>query len=354
MHKHTTRQAAVILTAFVLTLFAVPTAALAAGNFEGAPWNRAGQASGTQGISTSPGNRLRWDNVAVSQRPAALAAPPIEPWEPAANLESIPGTSTELNTPAAEGCPMLSRDGLQLYFASNRPGGLGELDIWVAERAGPEEPFGTPVNLGAPINSPGNDFCPSPLRDGKGFLFVSNRPGGCGGTDIYLTRSHPQNGWATPRNLGCTVNSSADEAGPVLVFAEAGPPALYFSSARPSELGGINLYRSEKGRAWSFAAPELVPGVNSDADDIQPYVRRDGRELVFASNRPGSQGFDIWSAGRDSSGDPWSTPVNLGPDINSPEGETRPSLSWDGKTLLFGSNRPGVEGQTDLFFSTRN
>lgn len=305
--------------------------------------------------------RMRWFRSIVVGIALLLVAAPVfaaplfSPWGPAASLESVPGSSAELNTPALEGCPILSRDGLQLYIASNRPGGLGGIDIWVAERASPEEPFGAPANLGAPINSPANDFCPSPLQDGQGFMFVSNRPGGCGGADIYVTRYNPEQGWQAPENLGCEVNSSADEAGPVLAFTEPGPPTLFFSSARVGGPGGINLYLSQMVGGWSFGPAELVPDVNSDADDMQPSIRRDGRELVFASNRSGGQGsFDIWSAGRESIVDPWSIPVNLGSNVNSAASESRPSLSWDGTMLLFGTTRPGVEGASDIFYTTRD
>lgn len=284
----------------------------------------------------------------------ALAAPFPSSWGPATSLESILGSSTEVNTAFLDGCPILSRDGLQLYIASNRTGGLGNLDIWVAERSAPDGAFGTPVNIGAPINSEYNDFCPSPLRDGHGFMFVSNRPGGCGGSDIYLTRWHPVNGWEEPVNLGCEVNSPADEAGPVLSFAEPGPPTLYFSSTRLGGLGGSDLYMSQMTGAWSFGVAELVPGVNSAYDDMQPSLSRNGRELVFASNRPGSLGFDIWSATRDSITSLWSDPVNLGSNVNSAGNETRPSLSWDAKMLLFGTTRPGVEGVSDIYYSTRD
>ncbi len=341
MNKRIMWRIAAVQAACLLGLFAASGAVLAGSH-----------TSSPAGISTSPGGGYRNESP--------HAPPPSTPWQPAASLESIAGTNPELNTAAAEGCPILSRKGAQLYLASNRPGGLGELDIWVAESSGApgvsgEPPvFGAPANLGAPINSAANDFCPSPLPDGQGFMFVSNRPGGCGGSDIYITRHHPQKGWEAPANLGCEVNSAADEAGPVLLLAEAGPPVLYFSSARPGGPGGINLYRSQKGRGWMFAAAELVPGVNSDADDQQPYVRSDGRELVFASNRPGSQGFDIWSATRHSTRDGWSAPANLGTHVNSEANETRPSLSWDGKLLLFGSNRPGAEGASDIYYSTRN
>lgn len=284
-----------------------------------------------------------------------LATASFSSWGPASSLESVPGTSAELNTPFLDGCPILSRDGKQLYLASTRPGGLGGIDIWVAERASADGPFGAPVNVGAPINSADNDFCPSPLRDGKGFMFVSNRPGGCGGTDIYLTRSHPVHGWEEPVNLGCEVNSAADEAGPVLSFAEPGPPTLYFSSTRAGGPGGSDLYLSRKADNWTFGPAELVPGVNSADNDGQPYVRRDGLELLFFSNRPGGQGGnDIWSASRDSITSSWSAPVNLGPNVNSSASETRPSLSWEGTTLLFGSDRPGGEGSSDIYYSTRD
>ena len=277
-------------------------------------------------------------------------------WGPARSLESIPGSSSEVNKDLLDGCPILSRDGLQLYLASNRPNGLGNLDIWVAQRSSPYGAFGTPVNIGSPINSAYNDFCPSPLRDGHGFMFVSNRPGGCGGADIYLTRYDPVNGWQEPINLGCGVNSSADEAGPVVSFAETGPPTLYFSSTREDGPGGSDIYMSQMTDKGSFERAELVPGVNSDYEDMQPSVRRDGRELVFASNRPGGVGttnFDIWSVVRDSISEAWSSAVNLGPSVNSTANETRPSLSWDAKTLLFGSTRPG-DGASDLYYATRD
>jgi hypothetical protein len=254
---------------------------------------------------------------------------------------------------------MLSRDGLKLYLASNRPGGIGtgNLDIWVANRDTPDGPFDAPVNIGMPINSEANDFCPSPLRDGHGFLFVSNRngPDTCGGTDIFMTRYDPVDGWKEPTNLGCEVNSPADEAGPVLSFAEPDRPMLYFSSARPDELGGNDIYMSRMTSDWTFGPAELVPGINSDYEDMQPSIRQDGRELVFASNRPddiGLNNFDIWSASRASIADPWSNVANLGPNVNSPANETRPSLSWDAKMLLFGSTKIG-EGASDIYYSTR-
>jgi hypothetical protein len=298
---------------------------------------------------------------------AAAGAASFSSWSPAINLRDVPGTSAEFNTPASEGCPSPSRDGLRLYIASNRPGGYGDLDIWMAERESTDDPFGPPVNLGPSVNSAAKEFCPTPMRDGHGFLFVSNRPDpdGCGGDDIYRTRFHHENGWEQPQNVGCVVNSAANEASPFLVEDETGVVSLYFSSNRP---GGydpappldMDLYVSAVEPDGTFDLPVLVPGVNSAFDDARPNVRRDGLEIVFDSTRPfGSGSSDIWSALRASPADPWSEPQNLGPNVNSIAAETRPSLSWDRMTLYFGSTRvgsvpaPSGAPSQDVYLSTR-
>jgi hypothetical protein len=276
-------------------------------------------------------------------------------WGAPVNLESIPGTSTELNTPWTDGCPIQSPDGLSLYMASNRDGFQGttrNLDIWVAHRADRNAPWGAPQNLGPGVNSTANDFCPSPTFGGVLF-FVSERvvPGACGGADIYVTRSRGGT-WAEPTNLGCSVNSAGGEASPSLVFA--GPrSALYFSSNRAGGFSSdapdtdSDIYVSRVS-IHGFGPAMLVPGVNTSAEDSRPNVRHDGREMVFDSTRPGSLGGpDLYVSTRSSLFRPWGEPVNLGPTINTTASESRASLSWDGRTLVFGSNRPGSELATD-------
>lgn len=264
-------------------------------------------------------------------------------WSPAANID--PSGLNGVNTAALEGCPIESPDGHALYFASNRSGGRGGIDIWVAFRNGPNEAWGDPQNLDG-VNSESDDFCPTPLPGGE-LLFVSKRSGGCGlnGSDIYFTRQHPVRGWEEPVHLGCDVNSPGDEFAPSYVPADGG--MLFFSSNRD---GFHKIYASRRQPSGWFGAPSEVVELNLlGANTARPNVSQDGRLIVFDSDRAGGFGaFDLWAAIRVSVSDAWSEPVNLGVNVNSSFSETRPSLSRNRHRLYFGSNKPGGAGSSDI------
>ncbi len=294
--------------------------------------------------------------VVAAMMVLAVAASPVlaksfGPWSAAQSLESLAGSNSEVNTASLDGCPIQAPDGLSLYMATTRPGGLGGIDIWVAHRSSTDVGFGAPENLGEPVNSGLDDFCPTPVR-GKGLFFVSRRAGGCAvnSADIYFARLNPANGWTTPSHLGCTVNSAADEFSPSYV-EENGNGALYFSS---NVGGNHDIYRSQEQADGSFAAPTAVAALNTASDEFRPNIGRNGREIVFDSNRAGGLGAtDIYSSSRSSVDESFSAPANLGSAINTAAGESRASLSWDGTTLLFGSGKPGGEGMSDIYISTR-
>jgi WD40-like Beta Propeller Repeat len=312
--------------------------------------------------------RLATSRVAAAVGLAALmvmslatvaSAAQRSPWGPAVNAESVPGASPELNTPSLDGCPFVSPDGRSLYLASDRPGGLGGIDIWVARRTNRSDPWGPPRNLGPPVNSAADDFCPSPTS-GRRLFFVSTRAEGCGQADIYLTR-RTHRGWTPPHNLGCNVNSAAAEAGPVYLN-RGRTRLLYFSSTRPGGFApeppgsppDADLYVSAARRNDGFSVLVLVAGVNTAANDARPHLRADGLELVFDSDRPGTLGGpDILASVRRSLHAPWSLPVNLGANVNSVAAETCASFADHGRTLYFGSTRPGGEGASDLYATTR-
>jgi WD40-like Beta Propeller Repeat len=112
---------------------------------------------------------------------------------------------------------------------------------------------------------------------------------------------------------------------------------------------------SAKSGDMTFGAAAPIVELNDpNANDIQPNVRKDGREIVFSSNRAGSIGgsADVWAATRASVDEAWSAPVNLGPNVNTALGESRPSFSWDAEQLLFG-RAPGPEGSSDIYVTTR-
>ena len=279
-------------------------------------------------------------------------------WSTAVNL------GPKVNSTANDGCPAISRNGLSLYFASTRAGGQGGLDIYVSRRESFEDPWEAPVNLGPTINTSSNEFCPALSTDGHLLFFASNRVGGCGGIDIYVTRRQDnredfgERGWGPPQNLGCTINGSMDDFGPNY-FEVNGVGTLYFNSNRSGGAGGEDIYAATRGAdddsgMPSFDSPIPVLELNTGSNDQQPSVRRDGLEVIFTSDRPGGIGnLDLWVATRVSTSDPWSNLQNLGPSVNSTAMDGRPALSWDGTELYFGSTRSSGFGSGDLYLSTR-
>jgi len=281
--------------------------------------------------------------LVLALAPAARAAH-FGPWGPETAVD-------QLNLPGIQdGCPIESPDGLSLYLASNRPRFAGDLrtdlDIWVAHRESVGDPWGAPENLGEPVNSASDDFCPTPIP-GRGLFFVSRKvtPGvTCGMGDIYFTREHPRSGWREPEHLGCDSaggpNTALDEQGPSHFGSQ-----LYYSS-------GPDIYVSRQGPGGSFGVGVAVAELNSAAPDVQPNVRKDGREIVFASARKAGFGQDIWTSTRAGVDEPWSEPVNLGDAVNTTANETRPSLSRDGTRLYFGRG-PAPAGPADIHVSRR-
>lgn len=282
-------------------------------------------------------------------------------WSPAEGIETFgAGAHENFNTTNNEGCPFISADGKKFFIASNRPGGLGGLDIWVSTRANKNQPWSEPVNVGAPINSEANDFCPTLARDGKTFYFASNRVGFCPGgvapnADLYTAKLNRKLQATKVTHLGCKVNSGWDEHSPFPVKMPGKGLVLFYSSARPANssdaAGDHDLYYSPW-RKGAFRAGVPLTSINTTANEGQPNVRKDGKEIFFWSDRPGTLGMaDIYSSSLKKHS--WSTPKNLGPNVNSDLAETRPSLSSDGRTLYFGSSKAGGEGLGDIYVTKR-
>jgi WD40 repeat protein len=279
-------------------------------------------------------------------------APQYTDWSAPINLGPV------VNSSVGDLEVAISRDGLSLYVASTRPGGAGDFDIWVCQRAEVGDAWGPPQNLGPSINTPAREQAPFLSPDGHRLYFFSDRPGGFGGTDLYVSRRHDKRddfGWQPPENLGSGVNGLFNETLPMLLDdAASGAVTLYFGSNRPG-MGGTDIYVSILQPDESFGPAALVAELSTPFRDADAAIRRDGLEMLIASDRPGTLGaFDLWVTTRASAADAWSTPVNLGPGINGASDDSRGALSFDGTTLYMESNRPGSVGGHDLWVTTRS
>jgi len=275
-------------------------------------------------------------------------------WSTPVNLGPV------INTAGDENRPAISKDGLSLLVSTNRPGGFGGLDLWVAERASVEDPWGPLQNLGPAINSDSNESAPTFSPDGHRLYFHSFKVGGCGDADLYVARRQDRRddlGWGPADNLGCIVNSPFRDAGPT-IFEDGGVTTLMFTSTRPGGPGDFDIYQSTRvGDEGEFGPATLVPELSGPFRDTRTTISRDQLELILSSDvngRPnGVGGQDLWVSTRATTSGPWSTPVNLGPTVNTTFFDGAAALSFDGTTLYFFSNRPGGSGGNDIWMTTR-
>jgi Tol biopolymer transport system component len=178
--------------------------------------------------------------------------------------------------------PFVTRDGSKLFFASNRPAtgtARKDFDIWMVERSG--DRWGEPKNLGAPINTPQDEFYPTVAADGA-LYFSATRPDTKGRSDIYRARWRDGR-YDPPENLGDAVNSPATE-----VDSYVAPDQSYVIFAgigRPDDLGGGDLYVSQQvNGAWT-PARHIGAGVNSSSREYCPSASPDGQYFFFTSFR---------------------------------------------------------------------
>jgi hypothetical protein len=214
------------------------------------------------------------------------------------------------------------------------------------------------MNLGPVINTAFGEAQASLSRDGHWLFFGSNRPGGLGGVDIWISyreHTHDDFDWQPAINAGPGINSSGNEADPSFFQNDdGGAPQLFFASNRTGALGGGDIYVSDLRPAGTFGPSTLVPELSSAALEAGISVRFDGLEVFFTSSRSGGfGGVDLWTATRNTVLDPWSAPTNLGPLVNSGGQEDEPDIASDRETLYFRSNRVGGIGGQDLYVTTR-
>jgi Tol biopolymer transport system component len=156
-----------------------------------------------------------------------------EPFGTARNL------GAGVNSAASEGHPELAGDGLTLYFQRRGPGGFGDVDLWMVTRTRLSDPFSAAVNLGAGVNSPQFDGEPAVSSDGLTLVFSSDRAGSFGERDLWIaSRARVDEPFRDARHLG-DVNSAENDVTPSLSRDDG---VLYFMSDRPGGVGGLDLW----------------------------------------------------------------------------------------------------------------
>ena len=217
--------------------------------------------------------------------------------------------------------------------------------------------YDLPVNVGSLVNTAHFEGGPSLSQDGLTLLFGAARPNSLGqlDEDIYIaTRETTSEPFGAPRNLGTAVNAVG--------FGDYSPElsrdglTLYFSSSRPGGLGLADLYvttRESTDDPWE-PPQNLGPTVNSPYFEGQPSISANGKTLYWDSNRPDGFGdFDIWMARRDAFWETFESAVNVGPSVNTPGPDFGPAIGHDDRQLFFSSGRPDNVGQIDIWVVER-
>jgi hypothetical protein len=296
---------------------------------------------------------------------------PFGPW-------SAPSPIAELASASNDFHPAVSKDGLSLFFTTDRFA-FPLTQIVVAQREDIAALWQPPQIVDV-LNSTGsNTGVPNFTPSRHVVYFQSNRPGGSGATDLWVSRRKDKNddfGWQDPIPLPGDVNTDSSESAATHFEDFTGSARLYF--ARFAGTGTIgqpdqdfDIYVSPQNPDGSFGPGQIVSSLNAVAQagdpphtwsrDTRTAIRRDGQEMFITSNRHGGLSFsglpveNLWVSTRmDTSTEDWSTP-QLVDAVNSGYGDGGPALSWDATTMYFFSQRSasGKPGKRQLWMTTR-
>ena len=260
--------------------------------------------------------------------------------------EPLPSPINLSNT--FSGAPCLSADGLTLYFSSDRPGGYGKWDLWVATRHSTTENWSEPVNLGPGVNTAAAEVMPTISADGLTLLFGDGNPfswrprnGTANDYQVWMTtRATRQSPWDPPGELGPPVGSVYLDDYPHLTTDGL---SLYFTSARPESFGLNVARRTSPSGPW-LTVSNLGGAINLPGTwNAFPWLTADGLRLIYQSDGSGGRGgTDLWMSTRSSVSAGWPAPVYLGAQVNSGFYDVSPCVSADfpalGSSLLFSRN----------------
>ena len=254
-----------------------------------------------------------------------------------------------VNSAFSEYFPTISLDGKKLVF-TRRVHGTNE-DFYQSDLTNKGWSLARPLD--GNINSNDNEGALNISQDGQWLIFTGcNFQNGFGSCDLFISYLTTE-GWSAAENLGPNFNTEFWESAPSL---SPDKRDLYFTSNRPGGYGGNDIYVSHRMENGHWSAPEnMGPDINTGGDESTPFIHADNSSLYFTSNGlPGYGGTDLFVVRKTANGG-WSIPENLGYPINTIEDEGSLVVAADGKTAYYASDRADSHGLLDLYsFELRN
>jgi len=247
-----------------------------------------------------------------------------------------------INTKDREYLPTLTADGNNLIFSRTVD---NNEDFYISHQVNKQ--WQTAVPLSDKINTRFNEGAQTITPDGNYLFFTGcNREDGFGSCDLYVSHKNG-NGWDTPFNLGAVVNSSSWDSQPAVT---PDGNTLYFVSNRPGGTGGYDIWKTTLNSNGDWTKPEnLGPNINTPFDENTPFIHPDGKTLYFSSNGwPGLGNMDIFYSRAQPNGK-WGKPINIGYPINTFSDETGLMVSPDGTLGMFSSILKDGFGDMDIY-----
>ena len=198
-----------------------------------------------------------------------------------------------INSNSNEGALNISQDGQWLIFTGcNFQNGFGSCDLYMSFAT--PEGWSSPENMGPVFNTEFFESAPSLSPDKRDLYFTSNRPGGYGGNDLYVAHRGENGRWSAPVNMGPSINTAGDESWP---FIHADNSSLYFTSNGLPGYGGDDLFVVRKNASGEWGIPEnLGYPINTIENEGSLVVAADGKTAYYASDRADSRGqMDLYS-----------------------------------------------------------
>ncbi len=259
---------------------------------------------------------------------------------------TVANLGSNINSPYPDYSPVVTADEAQIFFTSRREGEKDETgkffeQIYMANMKGSS--WDKAFNIGPPVNQPRMHSATVGISpDGQTIYIYRDENGG----DIFTTHLNGTQ-WSTPEKLDENVDSKYWEPS---ASVSADGQTLYFTSNRPGGFGGRDIYMSRllPNGQWGKAM-NLGPNINTQYEEDAPFISANDSTLYFSSTGHNTMGgFDVFSSARDSNGH-WSAPVNMGYPVNSPGDDIFFFPTSDGKGAYYSSFKDNGEGETDIY-----